>query len=234
MGGCRGACEQQKRIQNLARQLCVLLPNRFCSYDVEHEVMQRNAEGTLCKTTSWWEGAPGAACCWGLAAAASEAARVGLRAFCCPAAAGPCLFVCAASVLACSFDSFAPYCCVLPVLRWLVQAAYSAAAWRARSWGCSSRGASCAATPWLCGPRCAPPAAAQRWGSTDVVVSIATVVVMREQWVRGCGMEAEAIYSWCPTAAAELRCHPSSRASSAHLAYNLIAPATAGGHVLVL
>lgn len=27
------------------------------SYDVEKEVVQRNAEGTLCKTTSWWEGA---------------------------------------------------------------------------------------------------------------------------------------------------------------------------------
>lgn len=26
------------------------------SYDVEREVVQRNAEGTLCKTTSWWEG----------------------------------------------------------------------------------------------------------------------------------------------------------------------------------
>lgn len=44
---------------------------RCCSYDVEREVVQRNAEGTLCKTTSWWEGelgaradAPAAGCSW--------------------------------------------------------------------------------------------------------------------------------------------------------------------------
>jgi hypothetical protein len=30
-------------------------------YDTEREVTQPNAEGTLCKTTSWWEGATPAA-----------------------------------------------------------------------------------------------------------------------------------------------------------------------------
>lgn len=28
----------------------------FREYDVEREVVQRNAEGTMCKTSSWWEG----------------------------------------------------------------------------------------------------------------------------------------------------------------------------------
>ena len=31
----------------------------FREYDVEREVVQRNAEGTMCKTSSWWEGAAG-------------------------------------------------------------------------------------------------------------------------------------------------------------------------------
>jgi hypothetical protein len=30
------------------------------TYDVDREVSQKNAEGTLCKTTSWWEGERGA------------------------------------------------------------------------------------------------------------------------------------------------------------------------------
>ena len=33
------------------------------TYDVEWEVSQKNAEGTLCKTTSWWEGGCGDAGC---------------------------------------------------------------------------------------------------------------------------------------------------------------------------
>lgn len=30
-------------------------------YDVDREVVQKNAEGVMCKTTSWWEGAGTAA-----------------------------------------------------------------------------------------------------------------------------------------------------------------------------
>jgi hypothetical protein len=111
------------------------------TYDVDREVTQKNAEGTLCKTTSWWEGEWRCLQCHPTAAAAS-----------CPA-------------LQPSTPLHLPIC-FLPAPPLLLppapQAACSAAGWRAQSWGCWSRGATCAAPAWRCAPRCAPLAAAQR------------------------------------------------------------------------
>lgn len=121
-------------------------------YDVDREVVQPNAEGTPCKTTSWWEGM----------LRCREGGGLGGRSAVHAVPAARRAVAIAAPTMCCTSQAYAGVrasCHVFNLVhvacRLSRQAVSSALAWRAPPWGCSSRGATSAATAWRCAPRCA-------------------------------------------------------------------------------
>lgn len=122
-------------------------------YDVDREVVQPNAEGTPCKTSSWWEGARCLPACRlpevvGLLAQAAQLGYSSLQ------------LDTAHSVLPDLLQNSLSL--PQPHLPPSLQAGYSAAAWKAQSWGWCSRGGTCAATAWRYARSCARRGAAPR------------------------------------------------------------------------